>query len=335
MKKGISGVYIVKCVANGRSYVGSSKDIACRWKEHRYSLRHNEHYNAHWQRAWNKYGEDQFEWSILEETKLDSDVIRQREQHWIDILKPEINIAQSVEQPSLGLKRSKATRKKQSNARREHWARLSEDELEERRKAIAKGVAESYEKMSAEELSKKQSHPHSEKTKEVLKQKTTEYHQTHEHVQKGKPVSAATQAGLEAYWERRRKETAARKEAERVEWEKGREERWAARSEKLRIANTGKKLSDETRAKLRDIALAQQDDPDYKARHQEATLKAMQNPDVLKRLSESHQGKTRSKEAIRKQKETARLNPRVETDESHTRRSEGAKKMWERRKANK
>jgi len=337
MRSGISGVYLVKCVANGRSYVGSSKDIACRWKEHRYGLRHGAHYNAHWQHAWNKYGEKSFEWSILEETPLDGELIRKREQHWIDILKPEINIAQNVEQPSLGLKRSKATIKKQSEVRREHWARLSEDEREERRKSIADGVAKARAEKSPDEIAEwkaKITHPVSEKNKKILHQASLEWHATHEHPQKGKPVSEATRAGLERYREQRRKETEARKVAERSEWEKGRAERWAAGREKQRLAVTGKHPSDETKSKLRKAALKQQRDPDYKAKHQQAVQEAMQRPEVLKRLSESHQGKTLTEEHRRHISEAQHANPRVETEESRARRSEGAKRMWAERKAN-
>lgn len=70
-----TGVYLVKCLANNRDYVGSSKDIKKRWKEHRFDLNHNQHHNRHWQNAWNKYGANQFAWSILEETELDVVVI--------------------------------------------------------------------------------------------------------------------------------------------------------------------------------------------------------------------------------------------------------------------
>ncbi len=68
---------------------------------------------------------------------------------------------------------------------------------------------------------------------------------------------------------------------QRLEWEAGRESREQARREKIRLANTGKVQSEETRAKLRAVAEQQQADPEYRAKHQQAVSEAMQRPDVI------------------------------------------------------
>ena len=52
-----------------------------RWDSHRTLLRSNKHYNQYLQRAWNKYGEENFEFIVVEE--CDVDVINDREIYYI------------------------------------------------------------------------------------------------------------------------------------------------------------------------------------------------------------------------------------------------------------
>lgn len=65
----ICGIYSILNKINGKVYLGSSKDISIRFADHRYRLRHNTHTNSRLQRAWNKYGEDAFDFSIVEKCK--------------------------------------------------------------------------------------------------------------------------------------------------------------------------------------------------------------------------------------------------------------------------
>lgn len=60
------GVYICRCLANGKVYVGSSIRCLVRIKEHSDALRRGKHGNKHLQAAYNKYGSDSFKWEILE-----------------------------------------------------------------------------------------------------------------------------------------------------------------------------------------------------------------------------------------------------------------------------
>lgn len=46
--------------------LGSSRNLYQRLLRHFALLRHNKHENAHLRSAWNKYGEESFEWFILE-----------------------------------------------------------------------------------------------------------------------------------------------------------------------------------------------------------------------------------------------------------------------------
>lgn len=84
-------VYKVTCLSNGRFYIGSSVNIRKRWSGHKNFLRKGIHDNAHLQRAWDKYGEDQFKFEIVEECS--TNVLLEREQFYIDSLNPEFNIA--------------------------------------------------------------------------------------------------------------------------------------------------------------------------------------------------------------------------------------------------
>lgn len=79
------GIYRITCLANGKSYIGSSKrPFGKRWKSHRYDLGKGLHCNTHLQRSWDKYGKLSFEFHPLEPVQYVEDLI-EREQVWIDI----------------------------------------------------------------------------------------------------------------------------------------------------------------------------------------------------------------------------------------------------------
>lgn len=78
-----SGIYCIKCIPTTKIYIGSSKDTQSRWISHRGDLRGNRHYNTYLQNAWNKYGEKNFEFSVMEEVN-NLDLLIEREQWWLD-----------------------------------------------------------------------------------------------------------------------------------------------------------------------------------------------------------------------------------------------------------
>lgn len=83
------GVYEIKNVKNGKRYIGSTKkSFDIRWEQHRKNLRKNNHINNHLQHAWNKYGEESFEFSVIEEfsDSVDDEKLSRVEKNWIDEL---------------------------------------------------------------------------------------------------------------------------------------------------------------------------------------------------------------------------------------------------------
>lgn len=58
-------IYAITHLASGRKYVGSSINPTGRWIEHRSDLKLGKHHCAYLQNAWNKYGKNTFEFSII------------------------------------------------------------------------------------------------------------------------------------------------------------------------------------------------------------------------------------------------------------------------------
>jgi group I intron endonuclease len=78
-----SGVYIFRNTVNNKCYIGSTvMTFKKRMDHHLWHLRENKHKNIHFQNAWNKYGEDSFEYDILE--ICDKDKCLEREQYYLD-----------------------------------------------------------------------------------------------------------------------------------------------------------------------------------------------------------------------------------------------------------
>ena len=76
------GIYKIENLINGSIYIGQSIDMEKRWSTHISILNQNNHYNAHLQNAWNKYGSENFKFSIVEECKPLE--LNDREIYWIN-----------------------------------------------------------------------------------------------------------------------------------------------------------------------------------------------------------------------------------------------------------
>lgn len=80
----MGGIYKITCAANRHLYVGSCKDFSARWQEHRKLLSQNKHFCPTLQTAWNRFGERQFAYSIVERIgDEDASYYLQREEAYI------------------------------------------------------------------------------------------------------------------------------------------------------------------------------------------------------------------------------------------------------------
>ncbi len=80
----ISCVYIINNLVNGKYYIGATKDFKKRIQYHKRDLRKNKHTNDYLQKSWNKYGENNFSFSILEE--WNENVMYSMENWWCNML---------------------------------------------------------------------------------------------------------------------------------------------------------------------------------------------------------------------------------------------------------
>jgi len=114
-----SAIYQIVNTCNQKIYIGSALDYKQRWGQHKRSLRHNQHPNKHLQSAWNKYGEENFRFYVIEYVKNPNDLLK-LEQMWIDASNccnrdRGYNISPTAGN-SLGLKCSEATKAKINNS---------------------------------------------------------------------------------------------------------------------------------------------------------------------------------------------------------------------------
>ncbi len=170
----ISGIYMIRSCMNGKIYIGSAKDLFLRMHVHKSQLNGKYHPNIHLQRHKNKYGINDLMFFLIEYCDLEN--IVEREQYWMDILKPEFNIMpragshfgfklsdeskEKIRQAKLGKKASGETKQKMSKAhkgRKITWG----DKIS---KAQRNPSDEKRRKMSEAQKGKK----HSEETKKNM-----------------------------------------------------------------------------------------------------------------------------------------------------------------------
>lgn len=113
-----TGVYLIVCSSTQAIYVGSAaRSFESRWYRHQRYLHRGKHSNKHLQAAWNKYGEEVFEFKVAEECLPENCI--SVEQKWLDVLKSEgmecYNICMKADS-CFGIRRSEQTRKKISES---------------------------------------------------------------------------------------------------------------------------------------------------------------------------------------------------------------------------
>lgn len=115
----ISGIYKITNLNNGKIYIGSSKDIKQRFRKHLSELRSGKHSNYHLQAAWDKYGEDNFVFEIIEEREENIRILEAKFIEQTNCLNREFgyNIALTTECPMEGRRHTKKSKEKMRKAK--------------------------------------------------------------------------------------------------------------------------------------------------------------------------------------------------------------------------
>ena len=121
----ISGIYKIINKVNGKYYVGMSSNIVkSRWKKHKRFLKDNIHWNKKLQNAWNKYGEENFEWKIIE--IIEKEKLNVIEQKYLDVAKNEQHTCYNLSFHSKEVFLDKNARAKISEYNKKHRVYSSE-----------------------------------------------------------------------------------------------------------------------------------------------------------------------------------------------------------------
>lgn len=145
----MQGIYLIRSKSTSKCYYGSSVDILRRFRTHKYFLRAGKHQNIYLQRIWNKYGEEDFEFTIIEEV-VDKYLLETREQFYFDTNKPELNLCK-IAGNKFGFKHSEETKLKIGNSnkgkirsqeQKDYLSKLNKGKTisNEIRKKISKGL---------------------------------------------------------------------------------------------------------------------------------------------------------------------------------------------------
>lgn len=109
------GIYGIRNLINGKIYVGKTgMNFGDRWDSHRSLLNNGKHDNPHLQNAWNKYGQDNFEFIVIEDCKIED--LDDKEKYYIKMYK-DLNLAYNIhdggnEGNNLGKHLSEETKRK-------------------------------------------------------------------------------------------------------------------------------------------------------------------------------------------------------------------------------
>lgn len=79
------GIYKIQNKVTDKVYIGKSVNIEKRWIQHRCHLNNNVHANDYLQKAWNKYGENGFNFSVL--CECEESVLDEKEIYYINLYK--------------------------------------------------------------------------------------------------------------------------------------------------------------------------------------------------------------------------------------------------------
>lgn len=146
VKKLNTGIYQIINIINGKRYIGSAKDLYCRKHIHFSLLKNNKHHNINLQRAFFKYGSENFKFEILLYCAVENLIFF--EQRAIDSFSFEnelYNFNPKAEN-CLGVKHTLCSRSNMSNAHK--GKKLSEEHKRKIKEKSANMTKETREKIS-------------------------------------------------------------------------------------------------------------------------------------------------------------------------------------------
>lgn len=169
-----SGIYKIKNILTGEFYIGSSKCLKRRWIIHSYKLKKGNHANIILQRAWNKYGEDNIKFEVIE--FCEKDKLFEREQYYLDDLKPKYNISFKADGGDNLTNHPDRDNiiKKMAKTNKEKYEKLSENEKIK--------YSEKYKGMKNPNFGNKWT----KEMRENMSKKIKEYFKNHQHYKTGK-----------------------------------------------------------------------------------------------------------------------------------------------------
>lgn len=122
-------IYIIYNVINNNFYLGSTRFLNKRKSKHFNELRSGNHHSVILQNAYNKYGENNFEFKVVNECELNDILIL--EQLYLDICEPIYNIAKNALAPMTGRNHNKKTKRQMSKAHKGNKYNLGKKASEE------------------------------------------------------------------------------------------------------------------------------------------------------------------------------------------------------------
>lgn len=133
-----SGIYKILNIITRDYYLGSAVNMHVRWGQHRRELRKNLRGNTHFQNAWNKYGEQAFEFSVV--LLCDVKYNLYFEDWLIKLLNPAYNIAKDAKAPFQGRHHTEETRAKMSTSMKgKNLGKRRSEEIRAKMSEVRKG----------------------------------------------------------------------------------------------------------------------------------------------------------------------------------------------------
>lgn len=127
----MQGIYRIRNKLNGKYYIGSSVDAKSRWEGHCRQLKNSVH-NHLLQPAWDKYGEENFEFEFIEKVE-NEDGLLSIEQKYLDE-GFESNVLYNIARKAGGGGLSEETKRKIGKSVSEKWTPERRGELSEQKK---------------------------------------------------------------------------------------------------------------------------------------------------------------------------------------------------------